>query len=116
MKQEIISSNHWMSKKYKKFCNTLNYIEHFLILTSMVTGCMSIFIFASLLGIPTGITSSALRLKISAITAGNKMYRSIVKKKKKKKHDKIVLIEKSKSNSIENLISRALIDSNISHD
>ena len=34
----------------------------------------------------------------------------------KKKHDKIVLIIKAKSNSTEVLISKALIDSNISHD
>ena len=37
-------------------------------------------------------------------------------KKKKKKHDKIVLLAKSKLNRIEVLISKALIDSNISHD
>ena len=36
-------------------------------------------------------------------------------KKKKKKHEKIVLLAKSKLNSIEVLISKALIDSNISH-
>ena len=37
-------------------------------------------------------------------------------KKKKKKHDKIVLLAKSKLNRIEGLISKALIDSNISPD
>ena len=36
--------------------------------------------------------------------------------KKKKKRDKIVLLAKFKLNSIEVLISKALIDSNISHD
>ena len=35
--------------------------------------------------------------------------------KKKKKHDKIVLLAKSKLNSIEALISKALINSFISH-
>ena len=35
---------------------------------------------------------------------------------KKKKHDKVVLIAKSKLNSIEVLISKAFIDSIISHD
>ena len=35
--------------------------------------------------------------------------------KKKKKHDKIVLLAKSKLNSAEVLISEALIDLNISH-
>ena len=37
-------------------------------------------------------------------------------KKTKKKHKEIVLLTKSRLNSIEVLISKALIDSNISHD
>ena len=41
--------------------------------------------------------------------------KSIIKKKKKK-HDKIVLLAKTKLNSIEVLTSKALINSNISHD
>ena len=36
--------------------------------------------------------------------------------KKKKNHDKVVLLAKYKLNSIEVLISKALIDSVISHD
>ena len=43
-------------------------------------------------------------------------YRKSIIKKKKKEHDKIVLLAKSKLNSIEVLISKALIDSVISHD
>ena len=69
---------------------TLNYIAHFLILASAVTGCISISAMASLLGNPIGITSSSIGLKICAITAGIKKYKSILKKMKKK-HDKIVL-------------------------
>ena len=76
-----------MNKKHKKFCATLNYIEHFLIWASAVTGCISIFAFASLLGIPIGTTSPAIGLKNFVITAGIKKYMSIIKKKKKK-HDK----------------------------
>ena len=49
------------------------------------------------------------------MAAGIKKYKSVIKKKKKK-HDKIVLLGKSKLNSVEVLISKALIDSNISHD
>ena len=59
--------------------------------------------------------NSAIELKISAIPAGIKKYKSIIKKKNKK-HDKIVLLAKSKLNSIEVLISKAFIDSVISHD
>ena len=62
-----------------------------------MTGCISISAFASLIGISIGITSSAIGLKLLAITAGIKKYKSIIKKKKKK-HDKIVLLAKSKLN------------------
>ena len=48
-----------MSRKHKKVGTTLNYIEYFLILASATT-CISISVFASLLGIPIGITSSAI--------------------------------------------------------
>ena len=61
-----------MSKKHKTVCTTLNYNERFVILASAVTGSISISAFASLLGIPIGITSSAIGLKICAITAGIK--------------------------------------------
>ena len=112
---EEIEQNELMDRKHKKVCTTLNYIEHFLILASTITGCISITTFASLIGIPMGITTSAIGLKICAITAGIKKYKSIIKKKKKK-HDKIIFLAKSISNNIEVFISKSLIDSVISHD
>ena len=112
---EEVKKNELMAKKHKKDWATLNYIEHFLILAPTVTRFISISAFASLIGIPIGITSFSIGLKICAITAGIKKYKSIIKKKKKK-HDKIVLLAKSKLNSIEVLISKALINSVISHD
>ena len=112
---EKINRNELMSEKDKKICTTLNYVEHFLILASTITGSISISAFASVVGIAIGITSSAIGLKICAITAAIKKYNSIIKKKKKK-HDKIVLLAKSKLNSIEVLISKALIDSVMNHD
>ena len=66
---EEIEKNELMSRKRKKVCATLNYIEHFLILASTITGCISISASASLLGIPIGITSSSIGLKICAIAA-----------------------------------------------
>ena len=112
---EEIQQNKVMSRKHKKVCTTLNYIERFLILAATITGCISIFALTYLLGIPIEITSSAIGLKICAIAAGIKKYKSIIKKKKKK-HDVMVLLAKSKFNSIEVSISKVLIDSNISHD
>ena len=107
---EEINRNQLISKKHKMVCTTLNYIEHFLILGSTVTGSVSISVYASLVGIPIGITSSAIGLKIFVITAAIKKYKLIIKKKKKKP-DKTVLLAKSKLNRIEFLISKALIDS-----
>ena len=71
-----------ISKKHQKLCTTLNYIEHFFILGSTITGCASNSGFASLVGIPIGITSSGVGLKICVITAAIKKYKSIITKKK----------------------------------
>ena len=86
----------------------MNYIDHWLIAISTITECISISTFASLLGIPIGIRSSAIELKICVITAGIKKYKSIIKKKKK--HDKIVLLAKSQLNRMKVLISKNLTD------
>ena len=71
--KNITDQDELVSYKHKKICTTLNYIELFLILTSAVTGCISISALGS--------TSSAIGLKISAITAGIKKYKSMIKKK-----------------------------------
>ena len=74
---EEMKLNELVSRKHKKVCTTLNYIEH------LIIGCISISAFASLLVIPIGITSSAIRLKICAITVGIKKYESKIKKRKR---------------------------------
>ena len=103
-----------MSNKPKKVCTTLKYVEQFMILVSAITGCISISAFTSLLGIRIWITSSAIGLKIYAITAEIKKYKTIIKKRKNK-HDKIVLLAKTELNSVAILIFKALINSDISH-
>ena len=54
------------------------------ILASIVTGCVSISAFGSLVCISVGITGSAIGIKICAIIAGTKKYKSIIRKNKKK--------------------------------
>ena len=76
-----------MSKKHKKVRTALTY------------GCFSIFCFPSLVGNPIRITSSAAGIKIFAATAGTKQEKSV--KKKEKKHDKIVMLAKTKLITIE---------------
>ena len=103
---EEINRNEMMIKKHKKICTTLNYIERFLILASTNTGYVSISAFASLIGISIRIRSSAIGLKIFAVTAVIKKYKSMIKKKKKK-HAKIVSSSKSELNefvSINNVL------------
>ena len=65
-----------MSNKHKKFSRVFNYINHSLTVISTITGCVSISAFASLVGIPIGIASSTVRLRICVITAGIKKYNS----------------------------------------
>ena len=79
-----INQNELMSKKHKKSCTVLNYIEHLLILASAVTGWVSISAFALLVGISVGITVSVAGLKICAITAGIKKYKSKINKTERK--------------------------------
>ena len=89
-------------------------ITHSLI--STITGCVSIFAFTSLVVILYRNCKFYNRLKMCVITAGIKKYKSIIKKTRKR-HDKMVLLAKSKLNSKKVLIiSKALIDSKISHD
>ena len=79
-KKQEINHNGLVSEKYEKTCKYLNYIELFLIL--IVTGCVSISEFVSLVRVSVGITSSAVGMTICVITWGIKKYKSIIKKKK----------------------------------
>ena len=95
-----------MSKKHKKFCRVLNHIDH------LLTYLQLLDVFPLLVGIPMGISSFSIGLRMFAITAKIKKFMPIIKKR----DDKIVLVAKPKLNSIEVLISKALINSNIIHD
>ena len=115
---DVINHNDLMWEKYKKLCKYLNYVEYLLILVSTVTGCVSIFAFASVVCVPVGITSSPVGIKTYAITAGikSKTKKKRKMKKKKTKYGKIIVLGKDKLNTIEVLIFKALIDSYISCD
>ena len=106
---EKINQKTLMSKKQKKSCKALNYIDHLLIVTFTITWYVSISAVASLVYI------SIVWITIFVKTPGIKKYKSIIKKNNNK-DNKIVLLAKSILNSIEVLISKALIDSNVSHD
>ena len=72
----------WMCRKQRKVYKTVNYIKHFRVRASPITGCISIFAFVSLLGISLWIKSFAIGLKICATATGTKTFKSTIKKKK----------------------------------
>ena len=74
---EEIDQNELMSKKHKKVCMTLNYVEDLLVFASAIARYILISAFASLAAIQIAITSSTLGLKIFAITAAIKKYKSL---------------------------------------
>ena len=78
----------------------------------MITGYVPAF--ASLVGIPIGNASYTAGLRICAITPAIKKFKWIIKEKRNKR-DKIVLLGKTKLNSIWVLISTILIDWYTSH-
>ena len=88
---------------------TLNYIEHFLILASTVAGSISISTFTSFIGIPNNFS---IRLKICAIASEIRKYTSIIKKRKRNMTNQYC--QKSKLKSMGVLISKVLINSVIS--
>ena len=72
----------------------------------------------SIVRAPVGIASVSFTLIFSLTTGIIKKLLSITrnkKKKKRKKHDKVLMLAKSKLNSIETLVSQALIDMETSH-
>ena len=80
----------------------------------MVVFLTSIIYFTTVIGAPVGIASAIFTLFFSLTTGIIKTLLSITKNENKK-HDKILILAKSKLNGIETLVSQALIDMEVSH-
>ena len=111
---EEINQRKSCSKKLSKYVAVFDYIDQALIVLSATSGGVSIISFTSIIGAPVGIASASLTL-IFSLTIGIVKKLSNITRKKKKKHDKVLMLAKSKLNSIKTLISQALIDMDISH-
>ena len=103
------------SKRLSKYVTTFDYIDKILIISSATTGGVSIISFTSIIGVPGGIASARFTLIFSIITAIIKKLLNITRSKKKK-HYQILMLVKSKFNSIEGLLSQVLNDMEISHE
>ena len=115
---EIIGIEHYVhqeinqrkscSKKLNKYVMAFSYIDTILIVLSASSSGVSIILFTSIVGAPIGIASASLTLIFSVTTGIVKKLLNITRNKKKR-HDKILMLAKSKLSSIETLISQALI-------
>ena len=103
------------SKKLNKYLTAFDYIDKVLIVLGVTSGGVSIFSFTSIIGAPVGIASASFTLIFSLTTGIAKKLLNITRREKKK-HDKILMLAKSKLNNVETLIPQALINMEISHE
>ena len=97
------------SKKLSKYVTTFDYIDKILIILSATSCGVLIISFTSIIGVPAGNASASFTLIFSIATGIIKKLLGTIRMKKKK-HDKNLMLAKSKLNSIETLISQALND------
>ena len=110
-----INERKGLIKKMNKYIVSFDYLDKILITLSESFGMLSIASYASVVGIPAGITGASLTL---VFTVGTGISKSLLKltKKRKEKHNKINVLAKNKLNTIDTLLSNALNDSKISHE
>ena len=104
-----------MNKRLSKYIASFDYFDKSLIVLSVTIGSISIASFATVIRAPAGMVSASFSLAFST-SAG--IIKKLLKttRNKKKKHNKIIMLARSKLNSIESKISKALMDNEISHE
>ena len=92
------------SKKLNKYVTAFDYIDKNLIVLSVTTSGVSIISFTNIVGAPVGIACASFTLIFSLTTGIVKKLLNLTRNKKRR--DKILMLAKSKLNSIETLISQ----------
>ena len=110
-----INKKKWCSKKLSKYVTVFDYIDKILIVLSATSGGVCITSSVSVVRALVAIAGASFAL-IFSLTAGIIKKLLSITRNKKKKHDKILMLAKSKLNSIEALVSQALIDMEIRHE
>ena len=108
-----IKERELMSKRRSKYIGSFGYFDKLLIVLSVTTGSISIASFPT--GTPIGMLSAnfSLAFLISTETVRKQLKTT---RNKKKKHNKIVMLARSKLNSRASEISETLINNDISHE
>ena len=104
-----------ISKNLSKYIASLDYFDKSLNVLSILSGSISIASFATVIGAPAGIIGASCGFTFSITSGFVKRFLKTIRNKKKK-HNKIVMLARSKLNSIGNKISKALVDKEISHE
>ena len=110
-----IQERKMMSKKLSKYIAAFHYFDKALIVLSATSRGISIISFTSVIVVPVGITNASFSLVFSLTTRIIKKLLQMTRNEKRK-HNKIVMLAKSKWNSIETLTYQSLIDLEINHE
>ena len=102
-----------ISKNLSKYIASLDCFDKSLNVLCILSGSISIASFATIIGVPAGIIGASCSFTFS-IRFLKRFLKTI--RNKKKKHNQIVMLARSKLNSMENKISKALTDNEISHE
>ena len=102
-----------MSKSLSKYIASFDYLDKSLIVLSVATGGISIASFVAVIGAP--VMSASYSLSFSITTGFVKFFLKTIRNNNKK-HNKIVMLTRSKLNSIESKTSEALTNTEISHE
>ena len=112
---EEINQTKLCCKKVNKYVTTFNQIDKILIVLNATAGGVCIISHTKVVGAPIEIASAGFTILFSLASGITKKLLKTTRNKKKK-HDKILMLAKSKLNSIESLVSKALIDMDINHE
>ena len=110
-----IEERELMNKRLSKYIASFDYFDKSLIILSAISGSISVASFAIVIATPIGIASASFSLAFLLSTG---LVRKLLKmaRNKKKNLNKIVMLGRSKLNSIESKISEALINNETSHE
>ena len=107
--RELISKNLCM------YIASFEYFNKSFIFLSVLPGSISIALLVSVIGVPSGIIGASCGFTFSVTSGFVKKFLKTIRNKNKN-HNKIVMLVRSKLNSIERKISEALINNEISHE
>ena len=106
-----IKERELMNKRLSKYTASFDYFDKSLIFLPVPTGSISIASFTTVIGAPVRMTSASFSLTTRLVKNFLKTTRN-----RKEKHNKTVMLARSKLSSIESKISEALINNEISHE